>query len=65
MLDSNHDVIKAESLVTFDERKVNMSPMMEFMHAFFQIRIGTGNISVCQSHHQHGEGCGFLQKVVL
>ena len=32
----NHDVIKADGLVAFDARKVNMSPMMEFMPAFFQ-----------------------------
>ena len=32
----NHDVIKADGLVAFDARKVNMSPMMVFMPAFFQ-----------------------------
>ena len=32
----NHDVVKADGLVAFDACEVNMSPMMEFMPAFFQ-----------------------------
>ena len=32
----NHDVVKAEGLVAFDARQVNVSQMMEFMLAFFQ-----------------------------
>ena len=33
----NHDVVKAEGLVAFDARQVNVSQMMEFMFAFFQL----------------------------
>ena len=32
----NHDIVKADGIVAIDARKVNMSPMMEFMPPFFQ-----------------------------
>ena len=33
----NHNVVKADGLVAFDARQVNVSLMMKFIPAFFQV----------------------------